>query len=79
MSVVEGIVLQKSKIERPRKSRERSFLDISTAAKPASGLTFPREDFWFIVAACVQQNLRDVFQARASAQTMIRLIRFYPS
>jgi len=45
MSVVEGIVLQKSKIERPRKSCERSFLDISTAAEPASGLTFPKGGF----------------------------------
>jgi hypothetical protein len=34
MSAFLGIVLQKSKIEQPQKSRESRFLDVPTAAKP---------------------------------------------
>jgi hypothetical protein len=35
MSALPQILLQKSKIERPRKSRESRILDTATAAKPS--------------------------------------------
>jgi hypothetical protein len=45
MSVIERILLQKSKIDQPRKSRDVQFLDVATAATLCSGATKVRDRF----------------------------------
>jgi hypothetical protein len=46
MSAIGGILLQKSKIERPGKSRESCSLDFSAAASLFNATTEVRDRFW---------------------------------
>src|SRR5580692_6509389 len=69
MSAIERIVLQKSKIERLRKSREGRFLDVSTAAKVCRADTKVRGRF------CVRRcgpSRRRVRNASAAIRNFVR-------